>query len=71
MLIDYHVHSKYSDDSEYPMEQVILDAIECGLDEICSHLSTDIVLRQPVRCQYIILSAYANLRPSSAFPIQP
>ena len=35
MLIDYHVHSNYSDDCEYPMEQVILDAIECGLEEIC------------------------------------
>lgn len=35
MLADYHVHSEYSDDSTYPMEQVVRDAIRLGLDEIC------------------------------------
>lgn len=35
MLADYHVHTEFSDDSSYPMEQVILDAIDLGLDEIC------------------------------------
>ena len=35
MLADYHVHTEYSDDSTYPMENVILDAIDMGLDEIC------------------------------------
>ncbi len=35
MLADYHVHTAFSDDAEYPMEQVVLDAIELGLDEIC------------------------------------
>lgn len=35
MLADYHVHTEYSDDSTYPMEQVITDAIRIGLDEIC------------------------------------
>ncbi len=35
MLCDYHIHTAYSDDSEYPMEQVILDAIDLGLTEIC------------------------------------
>lgn len=35
MLADYHVHTAYSDDSEYPMEAVIQDAIEKGLSEIC------------------------------------
>ena len=35
MFIDYHVHSSYSDDSEYSMEQVVLDAIDLGLTEIC------------------------------------
>ena len=31
MFIDYHVHSSYSDDSEYSLEQVVLDAIDLGL----------------------------------------
>ena len=35
MLADYHVHTEYSDDSVYPMEDVVKDAIRLGLDEIC------------------------------------
>ncbi len=35
MLVDYHVHTEFSDDSVYPMEQVVKDAIAMGLDEIC------------------------------------
>lgn len=35
MLADYHVHTEYSDDSVYPMEDVVKDAITAGLDEIC------------------------------------
>lgn len=32
MLADYHVHTAFSDDSVYPMEKVIQDAISMGLD---------------------------------------
>ena len=35
MLADYHVHSQFSDDSDYEMEEVVKDAIAFGLDEIC------------------------------------
>ena len=35
MRADYHVHTEFSDDSEYSMEQVVKDAISKGLDEIC------------------------------------
>lgn len=35
MLADYHVHTEFSDDSVYPMEDVVKDAIRLGLDEIC------------------------------------
>lgn len=35
MLADYHVHTEFSDDSTYPLEQVVRDAIALGLDEIC------------------------------------
>lgn len=35
MLADYHIHTCYSDDSEYPMEDVVKDAISLGLEEIC------------------------------------
>ena len=35
MYADYHVHTIYSDDSAYPMEEVVLKAIDLGLNEIC------------------------------------
>lgn len=35
MIADYHVHTEYSDDSTYPMEQVVADAVKMGMDEIC------------------------------------
>lgn len=35
MKADYHVHCEFSDDSIYPMEEVVKDAIAMGLDEIC------------------------------------
>lgn len=35
-------HTEYSDDSTYPMESVVTDAIELGLDEICF---TDLLTR--------------------------
>ena len=35
MRADYHVHTEFSDDSDYEMEEVVKDAIRIGLDEIC------------------------------------
>jgi histidinol-phosphatase (PHP family) len=35
MLADYHVHTEFSFDSDYVMEEVVKDAIAKGLDEIC------------------------------------
>lgn len=35
MKFDYHVHTMYSDDSEYPMEDVVIDAIKQGIKELC------------------------------------
>lgn len=35
MFADYHVHTEFSDDSVYPLEQVIRDAVSMGMDEIC------------------------------------
>ena len=35
MLADYHVHTAFSDDSVYPLEEVIRDALRMGMDEIC------------------------------------
>lgn len=35
MFVDYHVHTEFSDDSVYPMEDVVKDAIRMGIDELC------------------------------------
>ena len=35
MIADYHVHTYYSEDSQYPMEDVVKDAIEKGCGELC------------------------------------
>lgn len=35
MLADYHVHTAFSDDSAYPLEDVCRDAVARGLTEIC------------------------------------
>ena len=35
MLADYHLHTSFSDDSEYPMEDAVRRAIALGFDEIC------------------------------------
>ena len=35
MLADYHVHTSFSLDSNYPMEEVVKHAIDIGLNEIC------------------------------------
>ena len=35
MLADYHVHSEFSDDSWYTVDDVCCDAVRLNLDEIC------------------------------------
>lgn len=35
MFVDYHVHTEFSDDSVYRMEDVVRDAINLHMDEIC------------------------------------
>ena len=35
MVIDYHIHTNYSDDCEYSMEEAVKDAIALGAKEIC------------------------------------
>ena len=35
MFCDYHTHTIFSDDSEYPMEECVKDTISLGIKEIC------------------------------------
>lgn len=50
MLADYHVHTEFSDDSAYPMEQVIKDAIAMQMDEICFTDHVDYGIKEDWDC---------------------
>lgn len=52
MFADYHVHSNFSDDSTYPMEEEIKHAIKLGLDEICFTEHTDYGMRPDQQCEF-------------------
>ena len=50
MFADYHVHTEFSDDSAYPMEQVVRDAIAMKMDEICFTDHVDYGVKQYLDC---------------------
>lgn len=54
MFADYHVHTEFSDDSVYPMEQVIKDAISMQMDEICFTDHVDYGIKEDWDCSHPI-----------------
>lgn len=54
MFADYHVHTQFSDDSVYPMEQVAQGAIALGMDEICFTDHVDYGIKQDWDCGHPI-----------------
>lgn len=54
MFADYHVHTEFSDDSVYPMEQVVKDAIAMGMDEICFTDHVDYGIKEDWDCGHPI-----------------
>lgn len=61
MFADYHVHTQFSDDSVYPMEQVIKDAAAMGMDEICFTDHVDYGIKEDWDCGHPI--AYRGEEP--------
>lgn len=55
MLIDYHVHTEFSDDSVYEMEQVVRDAVAMGLDEVCFTDHVDYGIKEDWDCGHPIV----------------
>lgn len=55
MFADCHVHTEFSDDSVYPIEQVVRDAIAGGMDEICFTDHVDYGIKQDWDCGKPIL----------------
>ena len=50
MFADYHVHTAFSDDSSYPLLQVVQDAVRMGLEEICLTDHVDYGVKQDWDC---------------------
>lgn len=65
MLCDYHLHTNYSDDSSYLLEDLVKDAIIMGLNEICitDHVDYGVKLDwdEPEKIQYDGERAIANV----------
>lgn len=61
MFTDYHVHTEFSDDSVYPLETVIQDAIRMGMDEICITDHVDYGIKEDWDCGHEI--AYRDGEP--------
>ena len=47
MFADYHVHSYFSEDTDFPMELEIQKAIELGMDELCFTEHSDYDMTDP------------------------
>ncbi len=58
MFADFHVHTEFSDDSVYIMEDVVKDAIKMNLDEICFTDHVDYGIKEDWDCGKEI--AYRN-----------
>lgn len=54
MFADYHVHTEFSNDSDYPMEQVVKDAIAMRMDEICFTDHVDYGVKDDWDCGHAI-----------------
>lgn len=52
MRADYHMHTAFSDDSSYPMEDAVRRAIALGLDEICFTEHVDYGIKTDDNCDY-------------------
>lgn len=50
MLADYHMHTNFSNDSEYPMEEAVKKSILIGLDEICFTEHIDYGVKTDLNC---------------------
>lgn len=49
---DYHVHTAFSDDSDYPMEEALRRGIAIGLEEICFTDHVDYGVKSVTNCDY-------------------
>ena len=52
MLADYHMHTNFSDDSTYEMEEAVKKAISIGLNEICFTEHVDHGVKTDLNCDY-------------------
>ena len=71
MRADYHVHTEFSDDSDYAMEKAIQDSIAMGLDEICFTDHVDYGIKKDwdwnLECRHIIIRLSFTAYPSNMY----
>ena len=60
MFADYHVHSHFSEDTDFPMELEIQKAIKLGMDELCFTEHSDYDVPTVVNCDYEEADALAQ-----------
>lgn len=59
MFADYHLHTSFSDDSQTPMEDMVLQAVALGLDEVCFTEHVDHGVKTVLNCDYAAYFAEA------------
>ena len=64
MFADYHVHSHFSEDTDFPMELEIQKAIKLGMDELCFTEHSDYDVPTVVNCDY---DAYFQTHTTKAY----
>ena len=58
MFADYHVHSHFSEDTDFPMEIEIQKAIKLGMDELCFTEHSDYDVPTVVIRRFVIFELY-------------
>lgn len=69
MLADYHVHTQFSDDSVYSMDQVVRDAITRGIQELCFTDHVDYGIKDDWDCDQPMICRGEELLANVDYPL--
>lgn len=69
MRVDYHIHSAFSHDSNYPMERILQDAIACGMDEICFTEHVDYGVKDDWDCGHPFVERNGYVMYNANYPV--
>lgn len=69
MRVDYHIHSEFSHDSVYPMEQIFQDSIACGINEICFTEHVDYGVKDDWDCGHPFVKRDGYVMYNANYPV--